>query len=104
MPVTPEPTLTRNEWAAVSLALQDAQRCGCAAEALDARSGAIHRLGKLLFGRRRPTPLANPRLEAVRHFVCASRRRKLPATELASPLEEQGFSPAQIDALGLLSL
>lgn len=103
MPAIAHPKLTRNEWAAVSIALQDAQRCGCAAEAGDARPGPIRRLATLVFGSRRPTPLADPRLEAVRRFVCASYRRRGGADDLARPLAAHGFSAAQIDALQLLS-
>lgn len=98
-----EPTLTRDEWAAVSIALQDAQRCGCGAQAGDTRTGIFGRTAALLFGQRRPTPLANSRLEAVRRFVCATHRRRRAADDLAAPLATHGFSPAQIAALGLLS-
>lgn len=103
MTTTAEPILTRNEWVAVSIALQDAQRCGCPAEARDADPGPLRRAANFLFGSRRPTPLADPRLEAIRRFVCASRRRRKTAMEHVPPLAEHGFNQAQIDALGLLS-
>jgi hypothetical protein len=98
------PILTETEWVAVSIALRDAQRCGCDAEARDASSGGLRRMTNLLFGRRRPPPLASPRLEAIRRFVCASNRRRKLAVEHVTPLTEHGFNRAQIDALGLLSL
>lgn len=98
-----QPTLSRSEWSAVSIALQDAQRCGCAAEAGSKEAGLLSRAATFAFGRRRPTPLADTRLEAVRRFVCASNRRRRPADDLAAPLAAHGFSPAQIDALGLLA-
>ena len=104
MSATAEPTLSRHEWAAVSIALQDAERCGCAAQARDAPAGILGRAAALVFGQNRPTSLADPRLEAVRRFVCASRRRRRAADDLAPPLATHGFSQAQIDALGLLSL
>jgi hypothetical protein len=103
MPATDDPILTPAEWAAVSVALQDAGRCGCAAAPADSGRRGLRGLGRLVFGSRRPTPFADPRLEAVRQFVCSSRRRRQPVAELAAPLAEHGFTRAQIDALALLS-
>ncbi|UAK24533.1 hypothetical protein [Sphingomonas nostoxanthinifaciens] len=96
------PQLSRLEWSAVAIALKDAGRSGCDSEA--ARPGLIARSAAALFGLRRANPLADDRLEAVRHFVCASRRRRATATDLAPSLAAQGFNAAQIDALALLSL
>lgn len=98
-----QPVLSGSEWAAVSVALRDAQRCGCAAEAANTRPGALRRAVRFVFGSRRPTPLADPRLEAIRRFVCASNRRRGPVDGLAALLAEHGFSTAQINALHLLS-
>lgn len=103
MSTADEPILTTTEWAAVSVALQDAGRCGCAAAPADGGRRGLRALGRFVFGNRKPTPLADPRLEAVRQFVCSSRRRRSPVAELAAPLAEHGFTRAQIDALGLLS-
>lgn len=98
-----QPVLSSSEWAAVSVALKDAQRCGCTAEPANASPGALRRAVRFIFGSRRPTPLADPRLEAIRRFVCASSRRRDPVDGLAAPLAEHGFSTAQIDAIHLLS-
>ncbi|SFR83789.1 hypothetical protein [Sphingomonas jatrophae] len=103
MPALAQPTLSTSEWNAVAIALKDAQRCGCTAEAIGEEAGPVRRLATFLTGRRRPNPLADPRLEAVRQFVCTSYRRRAPATEIAPALAEHGFNRAQIDALGLLA-
>ncbi|MDO6414218.1 hypothetical protein Q4F19_07475 [Sphingomonas sp. BIUV-7] len=102
MPAHAEPELSTNEWTAVAVALKDAHKCGCIAENR-VKLGALGKLAIAVFGPRHPLPLADPRLEAIRSFVCASHRRQSPATDLAKPLEDHGFSQAQIDALGLLS-
>ena len=68
MLATNDPILTAHEPAAVSVALQDAGRSG------------LRGIGRFVFGTRRPTPLADPRLEAVRRFVCDTRRRPSPWT------------------------
>lgn len=103
MSTTIEPALTKTEWAAVAVAIQDAGRCGCAGEPAGRTGSFLRGLGRLLFGATSPTPFADPRLEAVRRFVCATHRRRAPSTELTQPLALHGFTPAQIDALGLLS-
>ncbi|MFD1952139.1 hypothetical protein ACFSGX_15300 [Sphingomonas arantia] len=103
MPSPTSPNLSRTEWAAVAVALQDTARCGCTAEAIDASSGSLRRLTQFLFGRHGPTPLADPRLEAVRRFVCASHVGSGASSDLAKALTDHGFSQAQIDALDLLS-
>ena len=97
------PHLSQLEWAAVAVALKDANDCGCTTEPSPEEAGIVHRAVEFLFGKRGRTPLANPRLEAIRTFVCASYRRRQPALELAKPLEDHGFNRAQIEALGRLS-
>lgn len=101
MATTPE--LTHLEWSAVAVALQDAHRCGCAEASAPNKAGIVERLTLKLFGRRRPTGFADPRLETVRKFVCATSRRRGRADEYVPSLAQHGFSPSQIDALALLA-
>lgn len=99
------PKLTTLEWSTVAIALNDASRCGCA-PAADASSARLsRRIATAIFGRsNRPNGLADPRLEAIRQFVCATSRHRKPAAELAPGLAAQGFNQAQIDAIALLSI
>lgn len=102
---TEQPKLNRTEWQAVSIGLQDAARCGCGDLS---RSGSLRsrlsRLGRILTGIEAPKPFADPRLEALRSFVCATQRHRRRADEYAPALEQQGFNRAQIEALALLSI
>ncbi|MBP2276929.1 MULTISPECIES: hypothetical protein [Sphingomonas] len=85
----PPPVLNAREWSAVANALREADACGCAPH----------------FFRKRDAEIApDPRREAVRRFVCTTRRRRAPARDLADGLTSHGFNPAQIDAIALLSL
>src|SRR3546814_6213633 len=98
---TEKPRLSRIEWQAVSIGLQDAAKCGCGELP---RPGSLRsRLSRMLTGIAAPRPLADPRLEAVRNFVCATQRHRRRADEYATALEQQGFNRAQIEALALLS-
>lgn len=97
------PHLSQIEWAAVAVALKDADDCGCETEPSPEDAGILRRVVRFLFGSRGRTSLADPRLEAIRSFVCASYRRRQPALELAKPLEDHGFNTAQIEAMGRLS-
>jgi hypothetical protein len=83
----------------VSVALADAQGGGCR---LQARSGPIRRLYHVLTGNTPAGPLADPRLEAVRSFVCETRRYRRPARQHVPALLAHGFNSAQVDALALL--
>jgi hypothetical protein len=103
-PTTEVPKLSRIEWQAVSIGLQDAAKCGCGdlPKPGSLRRG-ISRLSRMLTGIEGPRPFADPRLEAVRNFVCATHRHRRRADEYAAALLEQGFNRAQIDAFALLS-
>lgn len=98
------PALSRTEWLAVSIGLQDAVKHGC-----DGRSsptwfeGRLQRLASLLCGIERPRPLADPRLETLRQFVCSVRSGHAIDNEHAPRLLEQGFNPAQLNAIALLA-
>ena len=94
------PDLSQAEWRAVSIALKDDGTGGCAGGSGD---GVMARLMRALTGNDRPRPLADPRLEAVRSFVCATRRARRPAERLAPTLAAQGFNDRQIEALALLA-
>ena len=98
------PQLSQTEWAAISVAFQDAAACGCAAVPGTDRASLLGRIADTLFGARRPTPLANPRLEAIRQFVCTTRRQRKPAADLVPVLAGHGFNPAQIEAIALLAI
>lgn len=100
-----EPRLSSLEWSAVSIALNDAARCGCAATSRGRDASLPVRIAEMVFGRsQHPNALADPKLEAIRRFVCATSRRRAPASEFVAPLAEQGFNQAQIDAIALLSV
>lgn len=98
------PQLSRVEWAAVSLALVEADTCDCA---IAPRPGSLRfhagRIIALLTGIERRIQLANPRLETIRQFVCETRRRRRAADEYIPQLLEHGFNEAQVEALALLS-
>lgn len=98
---TDKPRLSRIEWQAVSIGLKDAAKCGCGGLPRPGSLGS--RLSRMLTGIETPKPLADPRLEAVRNFVCATQRHRHRAEEYAPALLEQGFNRAQIEALALLS-
>jgi hypothetical protein len=73
--------------------------------ALAARDAAWSvRIVEALFGIRRPNPLANPRLEALRRFAVIVRnlRGSPPAAEIEAFLAA-GFSPRAATALSSLS-
>lgn len=99
-----EPQLSRIEWQAVSVALRDAADCGCA---IPPRPGSLRdratRTLRAIFGGSPRTALADPRLEALRRFVCTTRVSRGPAAEQAETLAAHGFSRAQIDAIALIS-
>ncbi|MFW2829160.1 hypothetical protein [Sphingomonas sp. ID0503] len=93
-----DPKLTTTEWQAVSIAIKDAAGFGCAGAP---KTGPIGRLYTALTGNQPPRPLADPRLEAIRRFGCATRRR-LTGPEHADALRRVGFNDRQVAALGLL--
>jgi len=95
-----EPKLSRSDWQAVSIALHDAGSSRCGASG---KRGIVGRLFTAVTGEEPARPLADPRLEAIRSFVCATRRTRRPAERFVPDLEAQGFSRDQIDALALLS-
>jgi hypothetical protein len=89
----------------VSLALRNAERCGCAPKKRRARFV----VPPLAFFRAvtgvvpQEQPLADPRLDTLRRFVCKTRRWRRMAEDLSPELAAQGFNANQIKALGLLA-
>jgi hypothetical protein len=94
------PMLSTQEWRAVRVAFNDAADTACIATR---EPGRLSRLFTALTGIEAKKPLADPRLETLRHFVCATRRTRKPAADLVPALIDQGFNRAQIDALAMLS-
>jgi hypothetical protein len=98
------PDLSKTEWMAVSVAFQDAADCGCAIPPAPGSFRArLNKLARRLFGGEANTPLADPRLEALRRFVCTTRVKRRPVERYADNLMDQGFTRSQVDALALLS-
>lgn len=94
------PRLNPLEWQAVSVALNDAAQCGCGSTK---RPGRWARFLAWATGIEARRPLADPRLESLRAFVCAVRRRRREADALAPDLAAHGFNDRQIAALALLA-
>jgi hypothetical protein len=98
------PSLSRSEWQAVSIALADAQATSCLATAPEGTLRAkLGRLYHTITGNEPRRPLADPRLETLRRFVCATRRLRRVAEEMVPNLIAQGYNRAQIDAIAMLS-
>lgn len=98
------PDLSHTEWMAVSVALSDAAELDCAPPPPPGSFRArFARIGTMMTGRHPAPPLANPRLEAVRQFVCMKKRKSNEAEQLVPELLQLGFSEAQVRALALLS-
>lgn len=87
------PPLSPLEWKVVSLALREAGEAG---------RGRLARLFGPAVGLRPKLPLADPRLEALRRFVCRVRDRA-DVSELKPRLIELGFHPSQISAVAMLA-
>jgi hypothetical protein len=97
------PHRSRTEWAGVALALAEAGR----RDRQQQRPGWFARWASCA-GQQRTRPdwgpaLDDTKVEVVRRFVRETRRRGHAAEEFNSMLLDQGFSPAQVAALALLS-
>jgi len=100
--VAAQPRLTTAEWQAVTVALRDVERFACAVPA-GKPEGGLSKLFRALTGIEKPRPLADPRLDAIRRFVCASRRNMARAREIAGELMDFGYSRDQIEALRMVA-
>lgn len=96
--------LTREDWMAARIGIEDAARYGCREPVAPRQTlGWFARAMVWLLGENAPRPLANPRLEAVRRFACATRAGHRPGVALVSELHRFGVQPAHLAALhGLL--
>lgn len=101
MLATGAPMLSRGEWQAVAVALNDAARHPWGGFA--AGAGPLARAARWLTGAQSPRPLADPQLDAVRRFVCAARGGGGRLRDLAPELRGFGYTPAQIEALRLIA-
>lgn len=93
--------LSRLEWKVVALAIREAGDAPCPGRGPIGRIGAW--LSRLLTGTEPARPLGDPRLDALRRFVCVSRRGVAPKPALTDELMGFGYTPAQLAALGQLS-
>ena len=93
------PPLSALEWKVVSLAMREAGDAGAGGTR---RRGWFRRMIDGGMGARPKLPLADPRLEALRRFVCRVRARA-DVSELKRALIELGFHPNQISAVALIA-
>ncbi len=90
------PPLSALEWKVVTLAMREAGRTATR------RRGWLRRMIDGGAGTRPNLPLADPRLETLRRFVCRVRDRA-DASELKHRLLEFGFHPNQISAVAMIA-
>ena len=95
------PRLSQSEWRNVQGAVRAASDCGC--DSPGERSTMRMRLVTAVTGRKRPQAMVPEHLRALRDFLCASERLRRPAMQFAPALAGQGFTSAQIEAIGLIS-
>ena len=93
------PPLSALEWKVVSLAMREAGEGGCGASR---PRGWLRRIIDGGMGARPKMPLADPRLETLRRFVCTVRGRA-DVSELKRRLVEFGFHPGQISAVAVIA-
>lgn len=98
-----DPHLSPSEWQTISTGLRDVAECGCGGQASGWARG-MARIARMLTGREDAAPLDDPRLEALRDFVCATERRRRRADEFVPDLLEHGFNHRQVEALTLLTI
>lgn len=92
--------LSALEWQVIGLAIREAGRFGGGRIRAATR---WRRLWSFVTGNETLRPLADPRLEALRSFVCAVRNGRRPVERLAGRLLELGFTCDQIGAVRLLA-
>jgi hypothetical protein len=97
-------TLSREEQAAARIGFDDARRhCDCEPAVPREELGRASRMILWLIGDNRLRGLANPRLEAVRRFACATCAGHAPSVALMGQLNMMGLQPSHIAAVqGLL--
>jgi len=98
------PQLSPLEWKVVALALREAGDRGCGGYTPPSPIGSFFRRAlQLLTGHPGQLPLADPKLETLRRFVCTARGRAEMAAELGRRLVELGFSTRQVAAVAILA-
>lgn len=96
----PAPALSRQDWLAAHVGAHDAETIGCRAPAVpDHAKTRMQRWMTRLFGDNAPVPLADPRLEAVRRFACATRAGRTPDGLLIGELHQRGLDDAGLAAI-----
>lgn len=100
--VQDQPRLSNAEWQAISIALNDAERSVEVAPR-DKPEGRLGKVFRMLTGIKKARPLADPRLDTVRRFAWATRRRIAKAREIGGELRAFGYSCEQIEALRLIA-
>ncbi|SNS08061.1 hypothetical protein SAMN06295912_101215 [Sphingomonas laterariae] len=95
----PTQSLSPLEWQAVSIGLREVENCGCGGLNPPSR---LSRLWTLITGSEPIRPLADPRLEALRQFVCHLHWDDREAEKLGQELIGLGYSPAQVSAIAAL--
>ncbi len=93
------PSLSALEWKVVTLAMREAGEAGAGGTR---RRGWLRRMIDGGTGLRPKLPLADPRLETLRRFVCRVRDRA-DVSELKHSLIELGFHPNQISAVAMIA-
>lgn len=97
------PALDRRDWEVVQIAIRDAASLGCN---LDKEGHPIlsRFLGafRTVIGSEPCRPLADPRLETLRRFLSASRRKRRIEERFVPDLIAYGFNRRQLDALAML--
>jgi hypothetical protein len=97
------PALTRQDWMAARIGIADAAACNCREPAVPASElSRFSRVILWLFRDRAPIPLANPRLEMLRRFFCATRAGHKPSVAVVSELQRLGVQPAHLASIANL--
>jgi len=96
-------TLSGLEWKVVTLALREAKDAGCRAPEREPGliGRALRMLARGITGARGPLPLADPRLETLRRFVCLLHGGHREAEKLARRLLDLGFTQSQVRAVAM---
>ena len=92
----------RSDVMAARIGSTDANRACREARVPVEELGRFARAMVWLFGDEAPNALANPRLEAVRRFFCATRSGHQPGAILMSELHKYGVMPSHLAALAEL--
>jgi hypothetical protein len=99
------PNLTALEWQVVAAAFSDASGYACGSRRKPSRiTSLVRRSLEAFTGLRASPPLADPRLEKLRFFLCFTRNNGRPTQRIWEELLELGFNEAQLEALALLAV